>query len=75
VDLTNSLIDLLGSHLQLVVERIGTVNQRLPFLVQYVDSGVLCKTLLLPLGESAVTLIDVALLPLSQLLLLKDGQS
>lgn len=79
VDISHSLVNLLlgvvslaHSHIQLLTHAVASAYQGLSLLVKNCDSGVLGEALLLPLGQGPVVLIDGALLPLSELLVLSD---
>ena len=75
MDFRRGILDLLSSHLELIVKGIGPIDQSLSLLVEDVDPWALSIALLLPFWESAIALVDIALLPLSQFLLPWDFHS
>jgi hypothetical protein len=75
MNLRRCFLDLLSSNIHLIIERVGTIHQSLSLLIQDVDPRALRIALLLPLGESAIVLVDDSLLALSKLLLLIDAVS
>jgi hypothetical protein len=48
VDLGGGLLDLLGTNIKLIVQRVSAVHQGLALLVQDIDARGLGVTLLLP---------------------------
>lgn len=60
------------SLVELIIKAIAPIHQGQSFFIKDSDSCVLSKAFLLPFGQSSIVLIDRALLPLSQLLVLRD---
>lgn len=64
-----TLVTLLASHPQLVIHGRRSIDECGSLALQNLDAGLLSEALLLPLGKSAIVLVDSGLLPRANLLL------
>jgi len=72
VDLHTCVLRLIASLDELLIKWSSSVNKRFSFFVKNCDSCILGKTFLFPFWESTVSLINCALLSLSELLIFRD---
>ena len=72
MDFYTCVLRLIASLDELLIKWSSSVNKRFSFFVKNCDSSILGKTFLFPFWESTVSLVNCALLSLSQLLVFRD---